>query len=124
MKNPQVPPNPYESQRSPEWPRVRTAHLAEQPTCQACAGTEVLVVHHMKAFHLFPELLLDEYNLITLCEKSGHDCHFIFGHLHDWTLYNHNVIADVANYLREQEQAQTPQQETAQPQTTQEASQL
>lgn len=78
----------------------------------------------MKPFHLFPELELDDSNLITLCEKSGHDCHFIFGHFHDWTLYNPNVIADVANYLREQEQAQTPQQETAQPQTTQEASQL
>lgn len=101
MRNPQIPPKPYEDKRSPEWPKVREAHLKEQPTCQACGGTEDLEVHHMKPFHLFPDLELDDSNLLTLCEKSGHDCHFHFGHLFNWSWYNPFVLRDTQKFLGE-----------------------
>lgn len=31
---------------------------------------------------------LEQWNLITLCEKRGHDCHFVFGHFHNWRCWN------------------------------------
>ena len=44
-------------------------------------------------------------NLITLCEKRGHDCHFVWGHFMDWKLYNPVVIQDAETYLRKFEEA-------------------
>lgn len=84
--------------RSPLWPEARRAHLAKQPSCQACGVTDHLQVHHIRPFHLHPELELDQSNLITLCERKGHDCHFVFGHFHNWSLWNPTVTADVAAY--------------------------
>lgn len=94
-----------EKKRSPKWPETRRAHLKVQPICQACGGSDKLQVHHIRPFHLHPELELDPNNLLTLCEKRGHDCHFVFGHFHNWTLYNPNVIADVEYYYAENLQA-------------------
>lgn len=59
----------------------------------------------MQPFHLHPELELDQSNLITLCEKPGHDCHFTFGHFHNWALFNPDVIADTGHYLKESQVA-------------------
>lgn len=89
---------PHDEKRSPEWPQTRLKHLHEQPSCQACGATEDLEVHHMQPFHLHPELELVDSNLLTLCEKPGHDCHFVFGHFHNWQLYNPDVKADVTKY--------------------------
>lgn len=89
--------------RSPEWPRVRAEHLKDHPTCAACGESDHIQVHHIKPFHLWPALELVQSNLITLCEKPGHDCHFIFGHLHDWYSYNVEVEADAVAYLAKQE---------------------
>lgn len=93
------------SQRSPEWPAVRKAHLDANPTCAACGGTANVEVHHIKPFHLFPDLELVDSNLITLCEKPGHSCHFVFGHYHDWYKYSPDVTTIVASYLADQEAA-------------------
>lgn len=93
-----APPKPDLGSRSSEWPRVRAAHLKKQPVCQACGGTTNLEVHHKQPFHLFPTLELDDTNLITLCELTGHDCHFVFGHFHDWKNWNPAVEADVTQY--------------------------
>jgi 5-methylcytosine-specific restriction enzyme A len=62
----------------------------------------------MRPFHVHPELELDDANLITLCEKPGHDCHFVFGHFHDWKRWNPDVVADVAHYLDESQKAPGP----------------
>jgi hypothetical protein len=62
-------------------------------------------VHHIAPFHLEPDLELEESNLITLCEKPGHDCHFVFGHFHDWYDFNPSVREDVAAYFGKQQQA-------------------
>ena len=45
-------------------------------------------MHHIHPFHLHPEMELEPWNLITLCEKRGHDCHFVFGHFHNWRAFN------------------------------------
>lgn len=91
--------------RSPLWARTRKAHLLRQPLCQMCGGDEELQVHHIHPFHLHPELELDQGNLITLCEKPGHDCHFIMGHFHNWRAMNPSVVADAASYYRAQQEA-------------------
>lgn len=91
--------------RSPHWRRVRAEHLAKQPECQACGGTDKCQVHHIYPFHLHPELELAPGNLITLCEKRSHECHFRLGHFMDWSLFNPVVIQDAARYRQEYEEA-------------------
>jgi 5-methylcytosine-specific restriction enzyme A len=91
--------------RSSDWPRVRKAHLSRQPDCQACGGLDEPQVHHIRPFHLHPELELEQGNLITLCEKRSHDCHFTFGHFHNWRLQNPAVVEDVARYRAESQAA-------------------
>lgn len=88
--------------RSPQWDKVRKAHLKNHPECAVCGGTENLNVHHCKPYHLHPELELDRANLITLCEKSaryGWACHFVIGHNMSWHQYNTNVVK-CAKYIR------------------------
>lgn len=84
---------------------MRRAHLRLQPVCQACGTTDNLEVHHKRPFHLHPELELQDSNLLTLCEKKGHDCHFVFGHFHNWSAYNPFVVPDVARYRGESQEA-------------------
>lgn len=91
--------------RSSHWSVVRKAHLVLEPACQACGGKDDLQVHHIHPFHLHPELELEQSNLITLCEKRGHDCHFVFGHFHNWKAQNPNVTEDVRHYRAESEAA-------------------
>jgi 5-methylcytosine-specific restriction enzyme A len=85
--------------RSSKWPACRRRHLKKQPTCQACGCdvAKVLNVHHVKPFHLYPELELDAGNLITLCERGAFNCHWIFGHGgHTWTDWNPQVRQSAA----------------------------
>lgn len=83
------------SARSSEWPQVQKAHLKIQPTCQICGGIAKLNVHHIRPFHLHPELELDPTNLITLCEgKKFVNCHLCFGHLGNFKSFNENVVED------------------------------
>jgi 5-methylcytosine-specific restriction protein A len=91
----------YDTPRSPGWPAVRKTHLEKEPACRACGGKNNLEVHHVKPFHLFPDLELVDSNLITLCMEPGHGCHFIFGHLLDYQAYNLTVETDANNYLSE-----------------------
>jgi hypothetical protein len=65
--------------RSPKWPRVRTEFLRGK-RCECCGRTDNLTAHHIKPFHLFPELELDPPNLIALCEGGPWNCHFLCGH--------------------------------------------
>ena len=95
----------YDPRRSSQWPRVRREHLKREPACQACRTGDKLEVHHIHPFHLRPELELDDSNLVTLCEKPGHDCHFVFGHFHNWRRWNPNVREDAARYRAEADRA-------------------
>ena len=82
------------SGRSSHWPKVRKEHLEREPKCAWCGGTSNLEVHHVKPFHLHPELELEQSNLITLCEERGKKCHLIHGHGGDWHKENEKVRED------------------------------
>jgi hypothetical protein len=90
---------PYFGPRSPKWSKVRTEWLKIHPMCMICDGREFLQVHHKKPFHLHPELELNPGNLITLCERPSRNCHFVWGHLYNWSHYN-AMIDDCVNYWR------------------------
>lgn len=85
------------ARRSPRWPAVRRAFLRQNPVCMLCGNQHSLNVHHIKPYHLHPELELDPTNLITLCEKSevpdmfGLNCHQWAGHLGNWEAFNPRV---------------------------------
>lgn len=87
--------------RSPQWAGVRDAHLKDNPTCIVCGGIAGLQVHHVRPFHIHPELELDLTNLVTLCTKNGTlNCHVRFGHLDNFRLkWNPNIREDAALWL-------------------------
>ena len=90
-----------EPARSPEWERIKNAHLKKEPQCVCCGshwrpGTPVQV-HHIFPFHYCvalgrPDLELDERNLVTLCETEaggqGQNHHLLVGHLDDFEAAN------------------------------------
>lgn len=79
--------------RSPKWPKIRLAHLAEFPCCAVCeADKGTLDVHHIKPVYLRPDLELDEDNLMTLCRLH----HFEFAHLRRWKSWNSDIVHDAA----------------------------
>lgn len=71
----------FTGQRSSQWHKVRTAHLAAEPWCALCGTEDDLEVHHLVPFHVAPELELAETNLCTLCRH----CHLEAGHLGNFT---------------------------------------
>jgi len=85
--------------RSSRWETVRKSHLKSFPTCAACGCDEHVQVHHIKPFHLYPELELEQSNLITLCENKEYQCHLNVGHLGSWKKENPNVVDDAFNAL-------------------------
>jgi hypothetical protein len=93
------------SPRSTHWPKTRREHLEKFPECAACGGTEHLEVHHCIPFSVDPSKENDPDNLITLCGATGHNCHFVFGHFHDWLKYNPHVRKMVMTYRIEHDKA-------------------
>lgn len=85
------------SPRNSKWPAKEREILALYPTCAACGDTRLLQVHHKKPFHLFPDLELDNENLMVLCMQ--HQCHFLIGHGGNWTRFNADVIKDARYFL-------------------------
>ena len=90
--------HPFSAKRSSRWYSVRKKHLLRHPTCALCGRKDKLNVHHIKPFHLHPELELDPDNLLTLCEanKGGINCHLFFGHLGNFKMINSDSVQDVA----------------------------
>ena len=87
--------------RSPHWHAVEREHLAKEPECQRCGSTLRLQVHHIKPFHLAPELELDPENLITLCEEGGYlNCHLVHGHNGDFKSFNLKVREECEEHRR------------------------
>jgi hypothetical protein len=87
---------PANVKRSGQWSKTRAAYLKDNDVCTVCGGTKVLEVHHIRPFHLHPDLELDRNNFITLCESNefGHDCHLGFGHLGNFRSFNVTVRDD------------------------------
>lgn len=94
--------NTFGSRRSSEWGRTRKEYLKIHPYCKVCGSTKKLRVHHLKPFHLFPELELIWSNLITLCgrKKYGINCHLFMGHLGNFRKINETCGED-ADYWSE-----------------------
>ncbi len=89
---------PLSATRSPHWAAVRLCHLKNHPVCAVCEGRRALNVHHIRPFHIHPELELDPTNLISLCEclSYGVNCHLLIGHLGNFKGINPNVVEDAA----------------------------
>lgn len=87
---------PSGKKRSKDWPKVRDKHLKEHPACAVCGNKKKTEVHHIKPFHMAPELELEPSNLITLCElkKKGINCHLLIGHLGNYSRENKDCRAD------------------------------
>ncbi len=87
----------WSQKRSSKWPSIRQAHLKENPSCAVCGGKSDVEVHHIRPFHLAPELELESSNLISLCEakKYGVNCHLFFGHLGNYKSENLHLLDDV-----------------------------
>jgi len=81
--------------RSSRWQQVRQEHLRQQPECAACGARTNLAVHHIKPYHLFPDLELAPDNLLTLCEGPVVNCHFLYGHCRNWLSWCPNVLETV-----------------------------
>lgn len=92
----------YDAKRSSKWSDLRNEWLINQNYCRACGCSKVnlLNVHHILPFHLYPEFELNRGNLVTLCEKNSCNCHFVFGHCMDWRSYNPTVVKDVKIILK------------------------
>ena len=94
----------FEGPRASDWVYVRNEFVRRHPRCEACGSGYQLNVHHIKPFHLYPELELDEGNLITLCREH----HFRIGHDPDgpgprkpsWLESNPNVRRDAKAWRR------------------------
>ena len=87
--------------RSPHWPVVERAHLAQHPECAACGGKEHLQVHHRLPFHLHPELELDPSNLLTLCMARDCEAHLLLGHGSNFRAFNPLADLDALEVRRE-----------------------
>lgn len=90
--------------RSPKWPALRKVHIEAFPQCEVCGQVEPKdqrEVHHVKAYHLHPELELEPSNLRTVHRNcfGGFPGHCFAGHLMDWSDINPNFDFD-ASYLR------------------------
>jgi 5-methylcytosine-specific restriction enzyme A len=87
---------PKNNERSDKWPALRDKFL-EGKVCIVCGGKKKLNAHHIKPFHLFPQLELVITNLAPICEGNPIvNCHCLFGHLGNFESYNPNVIQDAA----------------------------
>ena len=84
-----------EDQRSPNWQTLRDTHLELNNICAWCGSNRDLEVHHIKPFHLYPELELEPRNLVTLCESIGRNCHLERGHLGSWRKFNPLLLEEI-----------------------------
>lgn len=80
--------------RSSKWHKVRNDFIKIHNSCAVCGSEENLIVHHIVPVHVDKNRELDETNLMTLCQNKTMNCHFIFGHLLNWTKSNPHVVED------------------------------
>lgn len=82
------------AERSDKWPAVRKSFLLENPSCAACGSKSFVQVHHVKPFHLRPDLELISSNLVTLC-MGPNECHLRLGHGNFFKAWSPTVIRDI-----------------------------
>jgi hypothetical protein len=79
------------------WRKARKEHLKHEGCCQMCSILRKLEVHHIRPWHLAPDLRYESSNLITLCRE----CHFRFGHWLSWRSFNPQ-IRELCEYAQDQ----------------------
>jgi len=79
-----------------QWFKVRNQHIAIETCCQLCGIDKELEVHHIRPWHLAPDLRYESSNLITLCRS----CHYRFGHWLHWKRFNPK-IKEFCKYTQE-----------------------
>ena len=80
--------------RSTKWPKFKKEFAKTHPAvCAVCGGKKGINLHHLKPFHVFPELELDPDNVILLCNEKRH--HIEVGHLGDFQSINPTGRADI-----------------------------
>ena len=62
------------SQRNKAWAELSRKLRTETPYCQKCGSVSHLQVHHLLPRKLYPELLLEEWNLVVLCPRCHTFC--------------------------------------------------
>ena len=62
------------SQQRKAWAALSLKLRTETPYCQKCGRKEHLQVHHLLPRKLYPQLLLEEWNLVVLCPKCHTFC--------------------------------------------------
>ncbi len=77
--------------RSGAWEKLRNDIVKKHPWCMICGKNKSLQLHHIRPFHLYPELELTEDNLRVLCQS----CHLVWGHLGDWKSFNLDLDKDI-----------------------------
>ena len=96
--------------RSGKWAALRARIIKNHPFCAYCGRTEKLEAHHIKPFHLFPELELEPENIIVLCQAPPMDHHLKVGHKGNFKNWNPDVVADCkANEKRLKRAGRWPQ---------------
>jgi hypothetical protein len=81
--------------RSSQWPAFKIEYAKTHlPVCAVCGGTAQLNLHHLRPFHVFPELELVESNVVWLCNAK--ECHIRIGHLSNFQSINPNGKEDIA----------------------------
>lgn len=84
---------PIGAERSPGWGAFRNECIAAHPFCAFCGKTEDLNAHHKIPFWLGGGEL-DPDNIIILCRGKVMNCHFVVGHLWNWSAFNPLVEAE------------------------------
>ena len=77
--------------RSSKWSSLQKDFLEKNPECEICGTRKNLQVHHKKPFHLYPELELEESNLVTLC-MDKRECHLRIAHGSSWRSYSPKLV--------------------------------
>lgn len=95
--------------RSSHWHHFRGLWLADpaHAFCAVCGYTKGLNLHHIRPFHLQPDLELDPNNVITLgesCPTGNH--HLAIGHFGNYSKWNPDVVELAALLLANFKQAQ------------------
>ena len=81
------------------WEEFEREYWKKHPNekyCHICGERRNVELHHIVPRHVDPSRIFDESNLIPLCRC----CHFRFGHLCNWDLWNPFIVDD-AKDLRE-----------------------
>ena len=88
---------PVYSDIKDEWERFEREYWERHPGekyCHVCGEKKHVELHHICPRHICPDRIFSEDNLIPLCRA----CHFRWGHLNDWELWNPD-IRDDAEFL-------------------------